>query len=1176
MALDKTISGLIASQLPDFINAKYEANAPSFRRFIELYYEWLEVNSTTGVSNTAGNTIYHIMNSDKYRDVDTTEEGFLTYFKSELLPFFPERTELELTKILKGAKEFYLKKGTEDSIKWLFRVLFNKEANIFYPKEDILKASDGKWQLPKSIKVSDSPFFVQTAGSTRNFYAANAAPATYHSANTFINNVEFDNNLRRNSTLLGFASYKIWVDTVTSGTTIYNDVVAYLTSSQITGTMTDSAGSAFTNLLSTPSVSTNRSGYSSRVMLEVMEAFYLQDITSDATRITYNNNLSKTTLEAVLGTGLNTVTLQFDGIQVFEIGNLEPVDVIASNSIFRYATTSADILVSVDAANTPAYVFTFGKEERGTTLNVDTANNSTLANSKFGDDKFVLEYGKVYRAANNLGIVKSASAANVGLISFAFKEKQRTPTNLVERRIVTGLVSKATATVEKAFTKIDEFTKSPYTEMFLSNIRGEFVNNELIEVEYVDADGNDRIFTERIFGFVGSVIVDPNRRGLTYKVNDPVVIFGGSNGTDATSTAGFSQATAYVSSVTSGRVVSLDVINGGFGYRADPQTTVTVVNDPSNPEGVEGSISIGSVLTSSPIALSLANDTIQPYATKALNLAGGWGLPACTSANITGTQALSTLFRFENISFYPIESLVINNGGHDYSTPPTLLFNTVFQVDGTNNVAISSLGMIANVTVINGGAGYSSGDTVNFIGSGIGAVGTLTVSSGSVVSVTFASQAARGFGYTTMPEVTITSSGGSGAILKAYGFNDGAEVALSVDDVGKINEITMDNLGFGYTSTPSASLKIIDVYVSDLATSIQSDQELTVYQGASLSTADFTGNVDAYYTSLDTATLSSNNTIRIYDYNGAINVANSIVITQTSTNLTVLNYKIYGNGQARANVNFVDGTVSYPGYFLNTDGFLSADKKLQNKDKYHNFSYVLESEKQLNDFNQTMFNIVHPAGMQLIAHTKISDAVDAATDPAIGEYIKVHQNTGNINAGAMLFSGYYAGSNANANLNTANTRNITSNSVSTTNFSTMGPSGGSLAAGDTIILNYTDTYRQVTLTIESVASSTRLNTTQPVIISGFGLLSLNSASVYATCSENVAGKILVNDYLRIFDRFDYDVTGNDNHVVVRRVAVSPTNNIIQLVSAPPISNSNLGYWIDPDFRNVPIKIERNI
>jgi len=341
MALDKTISGLIASQLPDFINAKYEVNAPSFRRFIELYYEWLEVNSTTGISNTAGNTIYHIMNSDKYRDIDTTEDGFLTYFKSELLPFFPERTELELTKILKGAKEFYLKKGTEDSIKWLFRVLFNQEASIFYPKDDILKASDGKWQLPKSIKVSDSPFFVQTAGSTRNFYVANAAPTTYHSANTFINNVEFDNNLRRNSTLLGFASYKIWVNTGTSGTTIYNAVIAYLASSQITGAMSDSTGSAFISLLSTPSVSTNRSGYSGYVMLEVMEAFYLQDITSDATRITYDNNLTKSTLEAVLGTGLNTVTLQFDGIQVFEIGNLEPVDVIASNSIFRYATNCA-------------------------------------------------------------------------------------------------------------------------------------------------------------------------------------------------------------------------------------------------------------------------------------------------------------------------------------------------------------------------------------------------------------------------------------------------------------------------------------------------------------------------------------------------------------------------------------------------------------------------------------------------------------------------------------------------------------------------------------------------------------------------------------------------------------------------------------------------------------------
>ena len=699
--------------------------------------------------------------------------------------------------------------------------------------------------------------------------------------------------------------------------------------------------------------------------------------------------------------------------------------------------------------------------------------------------------------------------------------------------------------------------------MFLSDIRGEFVNNELVEVEFTD-DGNiDRVFTERIFGFVGSISIDPNRRGLTYKVNDPVVIFGGSSGTDSDA-AGFQQATAYVSSVTSGRVISLSLTNGGFGYRADPNTIVTVVNDPSNPEGVEGNITIGSVDTANAIALSLANDTIQPYASKSLSLAGGWGLPACTSANITGSQTLSSLFRFETINFYPIASLVINNGGHDYSVAPTLSFNTVYQVDGTTNIPIESLGMIANVAVLAGGTGYTTGQTVEFTGSGIGATATIVASSGAVTGVNFASQAARGFGYINGETTATISGAGSGAVLKVYGFNEGAEVSLTVDDIGKINQITVDNLGFGYSSTPLASLKVMDAYVTSLGSSIQSDQTLVAYQGSSLATATFTANVDTYFTSTN-----ANNTIRLYDYNGSFSSISSLKIDGIGT-FTLTGYQIYGNGLARANVNFVDGTLTYPGYFLNTDGFLSADKKIQDGTKYHNYSYVIESEKQLKDYKQTFMNIVHPAGTRMIAHTKIPSNQDTIQDIVMKPF-KVQANTGNINAGPMLFTTYYNGSNANITLGTANTSNITSNAVATTNFTTL-----AIQAGDRIILNYANTNRAVTLTVSSVTSSTKLNTTQPVVIPGTGLITLNSSSVYATCSENVAGKIAINDYLRIFDKIDFDDTGTDAHVIVRRVAASPVNNIIQLASAPPISNSSLGYWIDPDFRDTPFKVERNV
>jgi len=140
---EKTLSALVGQQLPDFVRADH----PKFQRFLELYYAWLE-------DETKGNTVYHIMNSGKYRDVDETLDPFIRLFKQELLPYFPETSALSLAKILKGAREFYVKKGSEESVKWLFRVLFGQDVEIYYPKNQILVVSDGKWKLPQAFQLT--------------------------------------------------------------------------------------------------------------------------------------------------------------------------------------------------------------------------------------------------------------------------------------------------------------------------------------------------------------------------------------------------------------------------------------------------------------------------------------------------------------------------------------------------------------------------------------------------------------------------------------------------------------------------------------------------------------------------------------------------------------------------------------------------------------------------------------------------------------------------------------------------------------------------------------------------------------------------------------------------------------------------------------------------------------
>lgn len=1025
-----TISGLVESQLPDFINAKYAENAPSFRRFIELYYEWLE-------NSAAGNTVYHIMNAEKYRDIDETEDNFLFYFKDELLPYFPERTELELTKILKGAKEFYQKKGTAFSIEWLFRVLFNKEAIVSFPRENILRASDGKWQTPIALKVSDTPFLVQTAESTQNLFAAPAAPTTYHTQNTFATSVNFSNTLRRDSTIIVFATYKIWVESATVGSTLRDNLINYININPNTE-MHDSAGTQLSLIkrvigADMSGYGTNQHGY------QIVECYYNQDNTVDSNKFIFTNYMSSDILETIFGSAAGSTKFQFDGIEAFEICKLGVGELIASNGDFYSSTTSVDSTVTIDGANTPYYVISFAyspdqsvfidpsstidggspstiftatldggdpsttvfddtidgglySTESGllavSTILPDEVNNIVLANTTYGEGRFAVQYTKKYNAQDVISSFSSTAAANIATISFAFKERPTTSLSTLVGKLVIGETSGARAVIEKAMVRVDEYTKTKYTEIFLSNVEGEFVNNELI---YADID-DDTIYTERILGFVNAIRIDPNNRGLRYVESDPAVIYGGFVDEQGNRpTAGFNYATARVKEVTPGRILSIELLKGGYGYRANPNTYIDVIPDVSDPPIVRAAnITVSGVDTGNAITLSLATDTIAPYASVVLSTnpfnpspaSWGTGFPIKTDANVS--SVLADCLDFQNIDFYPITSLSLNDQGQGYLREPTLELTTLYPVSG-GSADIRNLGLISVVEIVSGGVNYQVGDTIQFSGGG-GSDATATVSSvdGSTGAITGINISARGYGYISRPTVTVGTTTGEGASLIAYLFNDGIEYDLTVEEVGKILSLEIINSGFGYIARPNVSLKVMDVYTDNLTRVFSSDQELFVYQGADLSTSTFRANVDIGYVSSINQSGSSNATIRLYEYDGVLNTTAPLIISQTGDHLNLIGSLTYGNGLAKANLLFIDGTTTYPGFYLNTDGFLSADKKLQDGYKYHNYSYVLESDKQLSEYNQTVKNIAHPSGAKLIAHKRISDVFQVKTSVSHG------------------------------------------------------------------------------------------------------------------------------------------------------------------------------------------------
>jgi hypothetical protein len=147
-SLEKMLSPLIREQFPAFMREDYS----KLILLVKAYYEWLEQ------SGNAGNVLSNI---DTIYDVDANEDEFYTHFSNTYLASFPDLlaenssgNKPNKKTLLKKIRDFYGNKGTESAYKFLFRVLYDSDVEFYYPKTDIIKASDGQWIEPKSIKTT--------------------------------------------------------------------------------------------------------------------------------------------------------------------------------------------------------------------------------------------------------------------------------------------------------------------------------------------------------------------------------------------------------------------------------------------------------------------------------------------------------------------------------------------------------------------------------------------------------------------------------------------------------------------------------------------------------------------------------------------------------------------------------------------------------------------------------------------------------------------------------------------------------------------------------------------------------------------------------------------------------------------------------------------------------------
>ena len=131
----------IESQFP----ALYRESGETFVEFIDYYYEYVDQLEN------------NFRNSFTIRDIDTTFEDFLKFFQMKYMDGLPSErlSPDEIRYITKHINDLYQRKGTEDGLKLFFRIFFQEDVEVWYPAQNILRASDSVYASKNYLEMDE-------------------------------------------------------------------------------------------------------------------------------------------------------------------------------------------------------------------------------------------------------------------------------------------------------------------------------------------------------------------------------------------------------------------------------------------------------------------------------------------------------------------------------------------------------------------------------------------------------------------------------------------------------------------------------------------------------------------------------------------------------------------------------------------------------------------------------------------------------------------------------------------------------------------------------------------------------------------------------------------------------------------------------------------------------------
>jgi len=134
------------------------------RLFITSQQQFITGETLVGATSTAegtvtryrGNPVQNIQQLLDYADADRTIHDFLDQLSTSFMTSIPKKlaTGIDKRKLIKNIRELYRIKGTSESFELFIRILLDLDAEVIYPNQFMMRASDSNFTTIKKIRTS--------------------------------------------------------------------------------------------------------------------------------------------------------------------------------------------------------------------------------------------------------------------------------------------------------------------------------------------------------------------------------------------------------------------------------------------------------------------------------------------------------------------------------------------------------------------------------------------------------------------------------------------------------------------------------------------------------------------------------------------------------------------------------------------------------------------------------------------------------------------------------------------------------------------------------------------------------------------------------------------------------------------------------------------------------------